>query len=411
MNVARQAQEADLVEQAIVSGSARPPAAPGLTPTVSVPIAPPMSPAQMQVMNQQQYLPTYAPSSPQASNATRVTVVGGEESAGVDILVQLTLSTTIQGTVTTRLDDGVAVQLSLLSDDPTIDSSQPNSARLDQNGKFSFRAVAPGKYTIMAQTVPGQPPITFVNGQVVGPQPAPIVLADTQKMWGKAQVTVTGEPQIDATVSLQPTRSISGMVVFDMAKQPDLTRSRIMVTVNPAPSPQTMFFGQAPQAQVGPDGRFTLTGVMPGRLIIRGSGFVMKSAVAGGQDTLDFPLEFTGERDVTDAVLTFTDTPTELSGTLTDSAGKPASDMMIVVAASDNRYWMPGSRRIVVTRPSQDGRYTIRSLPPGAYLIAAVSDLENGGQYDPEFLRTLPAVSVPLTIIEGGKVTQDLRVK
>jgi hypothetical protein len=362
-------------------------------------------------MNQQQYLPTYAPSSPQASNATRVTVVGGEESAGVDILVQLTLSTTIQGTVTTRLDDGVAVQLSLLSDDPTIDSSQPNSARLDQNGKFSFRAVAPGKYTIMAQTVPGQPPITFVNGQVVGPQPAPIVLADTQKMWGKAQVTVTGEPQIDATVSLQPTRSISGMVVFDMAKQPDLTRSRIMVTVNPAPSPQTMFFGQAPQAQVGPDGRFTLTGVMPGRLIIRGSGFVMKSAVAGGQDTLDFPLEFTGERDVTDAVLTFTDTPTELSGTLTDSAGKPASDMMIVVAASDNRYWMPGSRRIVVTRPSQDGRYTIRSLPPGAYLIAAVSDLENGGQYDPEFLRTLPAVSVPLTIIEGGKVTQDLRVK
>jgi len=84
---------------------------------------------------------------------------------------------------------------------------------------------------------------------------------------------------------------------------------------------------------------------------------------------------------------------------------------MIVVAASDNRYWMPGSRRIVVTRPSQDGRYTIRSLPPGDYLIAAVSDLENGGQYDPEFLRTLPAVALPLTIIEGGKVTQDLRVK
>jgi hypothetical protein len=410
MNAARQVQEADLVEQAIVSGQVRPPSAPGLTPTVAVPIAPPMSPGQMQMMGQQ-YLPTYAPSSPLASGANKVTVAGGEESAGVDILVRLTLASSIQGVVTTPVDSGVAIQLMLMSDDPTIDIPQGNSARVDQNGKFMFRAVAPGKYTVFAQTVPGQPPMTLVNGQMVGPQPQPIVLTDAQKMWGKAQVMVAGEPQIDVSVSLEPARSISGIVVFDMAKPPDLTRSRIMLTVNPAPAPQQMFFGQPPQAQVGPDGRFMITGVMPGRIMIRGSGLVMKSAVVGGQDTLDFPLEFTGERDVTDAVLTFTDTPTELSGTLMDAAGKPATDMMIVVAASDNRYWTPGSRRIVVARPSPDGRYTIRSLPPGAYVIAAVNDLENGGQYDPEFLRTLSAVSVPVTIMEGAKVSQDLRVK
>jgi len=411
INNERQAQEADLVERAIVSGQARPPAVPGLTPTVAVPIAPPMSPGQMQMMGQQAYLPTYAPSSPTLSSATKVTVVGGEERAGVDILLRLTLASTIQGVVTTPLDAGVALQLALLSDDPAIDSPQGNSARPDQNGKFVFRAVAPGKYTVFAQTVPGQPPMTVVNGQVVGPQPPPIVLTDAQKMWGKVQVTVAGEPQIDVSVSLEPARSISGIVVFDMAKQPDLTRSRIMVTVNPAPSPQPMFFGQQPQAQVGPDGRFTVTGVVPGRLMIRGSGYLMKSAVVGGQDTLDFPLEFTGERDVTDAVLTFTDTPTELSGTLTDAAGKPADDVMIVIAASDTRYWTPGSRRIVATRPSPDGRYTIRSLPAGAYVIAAVSDLEAGAQFDPEFLRTLLAVSVPVTIVEGSKITQDLRVK
>jgi hypothetical protein len=313
--------------------------------------------------------------------------------------------------VTTPVDTGVAVQLMLISDDPTIDGAPPNSARLEQNGKFMFRAVAPGKYTVFAQTIPGQPPVTYVNGQIVGPPPQPVVLTDAQKMWGKVQVTVAGEPQIDVSVSLEPTHSISGIVVFDMAKPPDLSRTRIMVTVNLAPTQQTMFFGQMPQAQVGLDGRFTITGVIPGRVTIRGSGFVMKSSVVGGQDTLDFPLEFTGERDVTDAVLTFTDTPSELSGTLMDGIGKPATDMMIVVAASDNRYWTPGSRRIVVTQPAPDGRYTIRSLPPGAYLIAAVNDLENGGQYDPEFLRTLSAVSVPLTIMEGGKVTQDLRVK
>jgi hypothetical protein len=408
MNAARQAQEADLVERAIVSGQVRPPSAPGLTPTVAVPIAPPMSSSQIV---SQQYLPTYAPSSPLASGANKVTVVGGEESAGVDILVRLTVASSIQGVVTTPVDSSVAIQLMLISDDPTIEIPQGTSARADQNGKFIFRAVAPGKYTVFAQTVPGQPPMTLVNGQMVAPQSQPIVLTDAQKMWGRAQVTVAGEPQIDISVSLEPGRSISGIVVFDMAKPPDLTRSRITVTVNPAPAPQQMPSGQQPQAQVGPDGRFTITGVMPGRIMIRGGGFVMKSAVVGGQDTLDFPLEFTGERDVTDAVLTFTDTPTELSGTLMDAAGKPATDMVIVVAASDTRYWTPGSRRIVVAWPMPDGRYIVRSLPPGAYVIAAVSDLENGGQYDPEFLRTLSAVSVPVTIMEGAKVTQDLRVK
>jgi hypothetical protein len=137
----------------------------------------------------------------------------------------------------------------------------------------------------------------------------------------------------------------------------------------------------------------------------------MKSSIVSGQDTLDFPLEFTGEHDVTDAVLTLTDQTSELSGTLTDSAGKPAVDYMIVVAASDSRYWAPGSRRVAIARPSPDGRYVLRSLPPGVYQIAAVIDLEPGAQYDPEFLRSVARASWPVTINEGGKVAQDLRVK
>ena len=65
----------------------------------------------------------------------------------------------------------------------------------------------------------------------------------------------------------------------------------------------------------------------------------------------------------------------------------------------------------MVTRPDSDGRYTLRYLPPGDYLVAAVKDLDRGAQYDPEFLRSLVGVSVPVTIMDGGKVRQDLRVK
>jgi hypothetical protein len=50
-----------------------------------------------------------------------------------------------------------------------------------------------------------------------------------------------------------------------------------------------------------------------------------------GQDTLDFPLEFAGDRDATDVVLTVADQMSQVNGTLTDAAGKPAIDYFIVL--------------------------------------------------------------------------------
>ena len=166
-----------------------------------------------------------------------------------------------------------------------------------------------------------------------------------------------------------------------------------------------------PDAQVRPDGRFTLTGVLPGRYTLALSGAHLKSAVAGGQETLDFPLDFTGDRDITDAVLTVSDSLSELSGTLTDPAGKPASDVTILVIASDARLCGPGSRRIFLSEPEPDGKYSITGLPAGAYIVAVVADLEPGAQYDPEFLRLIRTVGVAVTIADGAKVTQNLRVK
>ena len=137
----------------------------------------------------------------------------------------------------------------------------------------------------------------------------------------------------------------------------------------------------------------------------------MKSAVISGQDTLDFPLEFTAENDVTGAVLTVTDAPTELSGTLTDMTGKPVTDYQVIAVSMDNRYWTPASRRVVLARTGLDGRYSVRALPAGTYSVCVVTDIEPGAQYDPEFLKSILPASVPVTISDGGKVVQDLRVR
>jgi hypothetical protein len=402
------------IEQAIAAGNVEPPTAPGLPPTVSIPINRPQPGAMSQPTPPPAYLPVFAPSSLIPSGATTVTMIGGDEKSGIDIQLRLAQASQVQGSITTALEPGVAVQISLTNDDPTMDTGQFNSARLDQNGRFSFRAIAPGKYTVFAQTVPAPPPMTFINGQPVQPQQpaAPPRLTDAQKLWGRASVTVEGQSVVEVNLPLRPARTISGVMLFEMAKPPDLTRSRLMVYLTPAPSaagPGMM--SSPPSAQVEPDGRFTLTGVLPGRYFLRGSIGVLKSAVAGGHDAADLPLDFTGERDITDAVITVTDQSSELSGTIFDAAGKPAPDYTVMVASTDSKYWIPSSRRVVMSRPAPDGRYMFRSLPPGEYVLAVIADFEQGTQYDPEFLKSLATGAMRVSITEGGKVSQDLRVR
>jgi hypothetical protein len=193
-----------------------------------------------------------------------------------------------------------------------------------------------------------------------------------------------------------------------------------------------MNFGGPSQAVVDATGRFTITGVPPGRYSLRGSApagtggpgvgqggalaaggsgnWVLRSSMAAGVETLDFPLDLAPNMNVSDAVVTFADRSTELTGVLQDSSGAATSDYTIIVFAIDDQYWVPQSRRITSTRPGTDGRYTVRNLPPGAYGIAAVTDVEPGEWYDPAFLREVANASLRVVLNDGDSKTQDLRL-
>ena len=136
----------------------------------------------------------------------------------------------------------------------------------------------------------------------------------------------------------------------------------------------------------------------------------MKSAVAAGQDALDLPLEIKPNESVSSVVVTMTTRATDLRGMLQGSNGQPVADCTVVVFSSDNRYWIPQSRRIQATRPSTDGRFAFRDLPPGDYRIAAVTDVEPGAWFAPEFLRQLLGASTVVTLGEGERKTQDVKI-
>jgi hypothetical protein len=122
------------------------------------------------------------------------------------------------------------------------------------------------------------------------------------------------------------------------------------------------------------------------------------------------PIEIGSGQIISNAVVTYTDHPTELSGTLQTPSGVPTSNYFIIVFSTDKTFWAPLSRRIVMARPASTGKYLVRNLPPGDYYVAAVTDIEFNAWYDNALLEALVAASTSITLGEGAKTTLDLKV-
>jgi hypothetical protein len=215
---------------------------------------------------------------------------------------------------------------------------------------------------------------------------------------------------------MQPGMSVSGTLNFDGAAAPaDLSRVRLALTPL-GPGADADLGGSLRPVGLDADRRFTFTGVAPGRYRVSLAsstglgGWSMKSAMAGGQDTLDLPLEIKPNTSVTGVMVTMTTHPTDLRGMLQGPTGQPAPDYTVIVFSSDNRFWTPQSRRIQAARPATDGRFSFHDLPAGDYRLAAVADVEPGLWFSPAFLRQLIGASTTVTLTEGDRKTQDLKI-
>ena len=375
------------------------------------------------------YASVYYPGTAQLSNAVIVNVDADTERLGVDVVAQPVRAGHVSGTVvgippgpvnvTATHEDGsirtttTRGQISVYGDGDARELGQIAGTSVDQMGRFVIRNLAPGRYTILAQVGQALTSVqrpTFETGSAGtgGPRLPPVPPPSMPVLWGRAAVEVDGQTVPEVTLTLQPGRTISGRVVYEGASLSGLSRPPVQVTATAALDAPQGFIGRAPQGQTEPDGRFMLTGVVPGRYTLRASGSV-KSAIVNGADSLDFPFTVEEDRDIANVVITMSDQLAELSGTVMRPSGTPASDYTVVIAPSDSRYWLPGSRRVQASRPTSAGRFVFRGLPAGEYLLAAVTDVEPGGHYDPAFLKAMTAAAVRVSIADGGRHVQDIR--
>jgi protocatechuate 3,4-dioxygenase beta subunit len=366
----------------------------------------------------------YYPGVGQVSAAQPITIGPGEERPNVDFSLQVVPLAQVSGVLSSPTGPVSAAMVQL------VDTTQPpgfgmgRTARTGPDGRFVFEGVTPGQYSLMTQATPKggaqleagmREAVEFLAKASDNAKAAQVgtTINAAVMMWASADVPVDGRDQTDIQLVLQPGTTVSGRVVTDGGADVSFLRMSVgLATVGLQAGDRE---STGPAAAVDANGRFTIKGMSPGRyrLTVMGgmpSGHSLASAVFAGQDILDVPLVLTGAPGPSDGVVTLTTRATELAGTIQDAMGQPATGVTVIVYASDERFWTPGSRRIQAIRPASDGQYAARNLPPGDYRLVVVTDVEPGRWFDPAFLRTLGGFST-ISISPGAKMVQDFRIK
>ncbi len=337
------------------------------------------------------YAPTYYPGVDAVTGARPVTVGLGAEALDINFGVLLVRTSRISGRVVAS--DGAAVSTGnvvLMPEGQPTGRQGPGTGfngRIQWDGAFAVANVPPGRYVLRARGDDWDVP-----------------------QFATVPLTVSGGDISDVNVVLTPGATLTGTVTFLRSQMldPDPTQFRVG-----APSADGVTVGSQQTARVDRAGRFTLQGVAAGLHWIRTQaprGWAVKSVVADGRDVTDTPIDLRSGQTLAGLSVTFTDTLSEVSGVVRNAQGAPATEYTVLAFPEDSARWQPQSRFIMTARPDQTGRYQMRGLPPGDYLIVAVDPTEANEWYEPAFLDQQRGHATRLLLAEGDVKSQDVTV-
>ncbi len=352
---------------------------------------------------QMAFAPVYFPGTTQADGAQPVLLGPGDNRENTDLRLERVRMARIEGSVAAA-DGQPAQRVTVIVSSAAGSSplSQTATSTTGPDGRFRTGLLAPGSYTLLAR--------------LSGPQGG-------DHAYGRADLS--GADVTGVQLTMRSPLQIAGRIVAKGA--------------SPAPS----MAGQRPQirstsfsAAGGPlvpqvstasaTGEFTVTNLVPGRYVIGSAPFFgasaasvtwgLESVVVDGADMTDLAVNISPEALPKDVVITFSDAWQQLSGRLSDAAGKAMTDFTVMVFPVNEAYWLHGSRRIITAQPGSDGRFALGGpgpavLPAGEYYLAAVTDVSRDELYDPAFLQSILPAAIRVTLAPGEKRTQDLAIR
>jgi hypothetical protein len=365
------------------------------------------------------YPTTFAPGTVSLADAKVITVASGDERAGVDVPWRPIAASRVTGTAVGP--DGalpnLAVRLIGLSVtgravDGTLDTA---TTVTNAQGAFTLLGVPPGQYVLRAMRVPPR-----LSGGGPGLPTALPTRTLEVTLFANVPVTVTEGSVAAVSVTLAAGVNALGRLVWDGTHPtpPADMVARLLVRFEPidgdAPGPAAAISGL-----VDASGQVSAAGLFPGRYVVRLfgdpaalrglSGWVLDSAMLNGRDVSVVPLDL--QADVSGLVLTLTDHPSDLAGTVRDAQGRADGGAAILAFPVSSQDWVDtgaAPRRLQKVRPATDGSYHVLGLPAGEYFVVAVPDEQSADWPDPAFLQGASRRAVRVMLAHGEHKMQDL---
>lgn len=390
------------------------------------------------------FAPTYFPGTSFFAEAARFRLAAGDVRDGVNFVVDRVRVSSIEGTVVGDVPNLAAVQLSLIVDGPRVGGTFNTLGIVtkppDALGQFRYSNVPPGKYRIVARGRLGPSDAassttpTVVNVQTVGsgrsgaPAAGDAARGGGEVLFAVADVEVRGQDLTGVALALQPGATLSGTLAFDSDAAPipaDLTGIRIALSIlggsyssNSGGTTVGNALSSIPAVNAAADGTFRIQGIGPGLFALScllpaelSKVWKLRSAMVDGRDLLDGPIEPVPGASITGVRLTLSDKRTQIAGSLQTASGQPTADYYVIAFSTDRSHWRAGSRRLLSSRPATDGRFVFDDLPAGEYFIAALTDVDPLEWQSAMFLEQVAPAAVTVSVAEGQKTVQDLRIR
>lgn len=363
-----------------------------------------------------------------ASRATALTLEAGEERNAIDFKLIPVRGLSISGVVTGPEGPTPNVQLQLLpaEAEDLVSPFEVATAATDATGAFTFAKVPSGSYVLRAQlATPGQMTFTQSDGnrtmiirQGTELRMSGALLPETPTLWAELPISL-GTRNVDGvTIPLRDGLKVSGSVTFSgVATQPTPEqRANIRVTLEAADG-RTQMMMESARGRVGEDGSFTTMSVPAGKYVLRVigalQGWTLRDATYNGRDITSVAVDLRDE-DAAGVVVTFTDRPSEVSGTVRNGSGNPDPRAGVLLFPADPSLWADTGaqpRRLRSARAGQDGTFRFQTLPPGDYYLIAVDDTQMASWQDPTRLAEFARAAQQVRLAPGDTRTQNLTTR
>jgi hypothetical protein len=333
------------------------------------------------------YRPTFYPNAATADTA-RLVSVGAEETATADIQIQSAPLVNVQAALLDSRGSIAAPALTGIRVLAGAEGLAVQSRCTAVSGLCFFSLLPEGAYTFHSD------PVKDADGRAV------VFVEDAY--------VEAGPP---AKVALRAIRAtaISGIVRLPATVKRSASTS---IRIRAHPHFDTKFLGPSPSVEVAPNLTFKFW-AWPGKneivVQIQQPGLYVKALRLGGVDVTDEGVMVRDGADATGLEVELADVGQTLSGRVSQPAGvEMFEDLAVVVFPVDRGQWQ-SVRRTALARVDKKGEFVVRSLPPGAYVAAAVLYNDGLNYRDPKFLESIQVAAEVVSLSEGGTASLVLR--